>query len=179
MIYPPLFFFISRWAPIDGKSETDSEMHLNFRLSFHPKYLTPVPTPSDHAKTKKSKKEKAKQKREEKAKKELEKLETKKKEMMSNTHYTVKKLDENDLPIVENENDPNLKNGAVTLVSDEASEIDRTELVTWDHEESYTYDGTLVEDDSSDDDEGEPVSPLHVSGKIKKRSYSIGFFLLI
>ncbi|GAA5800762.1 hypothetical protein HPULCUR_006200 [Helicostylum pulchrum] len=159
------------WAPIDGKTENSSDMHLNFRLSFHPKYLTPVPTAHDHAKTKKAKKEKAKKKEEEKARKELEKLEKQehksilKHPMDTKPHYTVKKLDGANLTR-ENTMDerPSLENGAVYIVSSHGQEVDRTELITCDHEESYTYGSPLEEDGSSDDDEGEPVSPLHISG---------------
>lgn len=158
-----------RWAPIDGKTENSSDMHLNFRLSFHPKYLTPVPTAHDHAKTKKAKKEKAKKKEEEKARKELEKQEHKsilKHPMDTKPHYTVKKLDGANLTRENTMNErPNLENGAVHIVSSQGQDVDRTELITHDHEESYTY-GAPLEDGSSDDDEGEPVSPLHTSGKL-------------
>ncbi|GAA5809804.1 hypothetical protein MFLAVUS_003219 [Mucor flavus] len=158
------------WAPIDGKTENSSDMHLNFRLSFHPKYLTPVPTVHDHTKTKKAKKEKAKKKEEEKARKELEKLEKQedksilKHPMDTKSPYTVKKLDGANLTGEKTMNErPNLENGAVHIVSSHGQDVNRTELITHDHEETYTY-GAPVEDGSSDDDEGEPVSPLHTSG---------------
>ncbi|KAF1797109.1 hypothetical protein FB192DRAFT_1335564 [Mucor lusitanicus] len=54
------------WVPIDGKSERDSEAFLNFKLTFHPKYVIPE---EKRSKTEQVKREKLKQKQENEEKK--------------------------------------------------------------------------------------------------------------
>ncbi|KAI7888712.1 uncharacterized protein EV154DRAFT_468602 [Mucor mucedo] len=92
------------WAPIDGKSERESQFLLNFKLTFHPKYVTPIPSAHDHAKTEKAKREKAKKKKQEKEKKQREKEEKKKqKEHRKGSILSIKIVKAKDLEILDPE----------------------------------------------------------------------------
>lgn len=167
-------------------------MHLDFRLSFHPKYVTPVPSAHDHAKTEKAKKEKAKTKRKEKERKELKKqekmrLKQKRKEVQNvppgilispvvtkEDHHQYLR-NENTMTLTENtthvhsmDDKPNLENGGVVIASINDPDIGRTELVP-NQPEGFTNDTVLDSndsEDSSDDELGERVLPSHTSGNM-------------
>ncbi|KAG2206827.1 hypothetical protein INT47_007583 [Mucor saturninus] len=173
------------WAPIDGKSERESQFLLDFKLTFHPKYVTPIPSAHDHAKTEKAKREKAKKKKQEKEKKQQEKEEKKKQKehrkgsqnapvsilvrpeatiknpgidyiMEASPEQHVHSMDET----------PNLENGGAAILADDDSDMDRTELVP-NQPEGGSSEMALNsddEEDDSDDELGERVSPLHTSG---------------
>lgn len=164
-------------------------MQLNFKISFHPKYVTPIPSAHDHARTEKAKREKEKKKKQEKEKKQLEKEEKRKlKKKRKNDNLTpvgilvnpVVTEDDQQFLVANNtmaatdgmphvhsmDEKPNLENGGAAIVSDNDSDLDRTELVPKQTAAS-TNEMALSSDDneySSDDDLGEQVSPSHTSG---------------
>ncbi|CAO0800083.1 unnamed protein product [Mucor circinelloides] len=176
------------WVPIDGKSEQESDSLLNLKLTFHPKYVIPE---EKRSKTEQAKREKLKQKQEKEEKKRLAKEEHRqsKKARFSMVFDTPEdQLGQAMKEIAEKtkqhtaasrahatEDDQyDLQGGQVALVSDNDSDLGKSELINIRNE--YINDDTSDTDsliDQADADmedaieyyePGEAVSPEHKSG---------------
>lgn len=176
------------WVPIDGKSEQESDSLLNLKLTFHPKYVIPE---EKRSKTEQAKREKLKQKQEKEEKKRLAKEEHQqsKKARLSMVFDTPEdQLGQAMKEIAEKtkqhtaasraqatEDDQyDLRGGQVALVSDNDSDLGKSELINIRNE--YISDDTSetdslidqadadMEDDIDYYEPGEAVSPEHKSG---------------
>lgn len=182
------------WVPIDGKSERDSEAFLNFKLTFHPKYVIPE---EKRSKTEQVKREKLKQKQENEEKKRLAKQERRnsKKARFSMVFDTpqdqlgqamkeiAEKTKENTAASRAHhaqDEQYDLQGGQVALKSDNDSDLGKSELINIRDEYIHGDDDTSETDTLVDSDQaaqdaaleedlnyyepGETVSPEHTSG---------------
>lgn len=180
-------FYNNRWAPIDGKSEKESNTYLEFKLSFHPKYVLPKPSLKNYAKVQKAEKEKAEKKEQKKRKKRMSKKEKKllkaklKQKRKEDKHIRSRFIFNNRIgekdegpkvpetiknPTINEK--PNLENGEVTAVSDNDSDLGRTKLVSCEEEIEEINNSN----EESSDEEEYILPPFHASGKFRIITHS-------
>ncbi|KAI7904926.1 uncharacterized protein BX663DRAFT_501057 [Cokeromyces recurvatus] len=168
------------WAPVDDRPENSSRIMLNFKLSFHPKYIIPN---MHHPKTELARRKAEREKQAEKKKSEGLDISDGQKKLRLEMGDELKEIIDTKLehPIEDisqqtsGQSDLRKNNKSdkadVTLASNEDAGVNKTQLVA-SKDNSSRIDNKIDEDESDDDMDielGEPVSREHISGILSIR----------